>query len=134
MERSDAELTSVECWELLARSSVGRLALSIRALPIILPVRFVVDDASVAISLGRFGMPAAAVHDSVVAFAVDHIDEAEDQGWIVQMQGRVRVAVPANARVGPGPVDTGQLVRLMRLMPGTVSGHRFSLGTGTLLA
>jgi len=131
MERSDAELTSAECWELLARSSVGRLALSIRALPIILPVRYVVDDASVAISLGRFGMPAATVHDSVVAFAVDHIDEVEDQGWIVQMQGRARLALPGSAPVGPGPVDTGQLVRLV---PGTVSGHRFSLGTGTPIA
>ena len=59
MEGADDDLSRAECWELLASASVGRLALSIRALPLILPVRYAVDDASVAISLGRNGMPTA---------------------------------------------------------------------------
>ena len=101
-------------------ASVGRLALSVRALPMILPVRYVVDDASVAISLGRLGMPAAAVHDAVVAFAVDDIDLSASSGWMVQMQGRARVSVTGT----PGGLDPPQMVRLV---PGTVTGHRFTL-------
>jgi uncharacterized protein len=128
MERSQGALSQAECWQLLAMASVGRLALSIRALPTILPVRYEIDDASVAISLGRLGMPAAAVHDSVVAFAVDRIDEETAQGWIVQMQGRARLALPGSASEGGGPVDSGQVVRLV---PGTVTGHRFTLDAGT---
>jgi len=131
MDRSDPDLTPAECWELLAHSSVGRLALSVRALPTILPVRYVVDQASVAISLGRFGLPAAAVHDSVVAFAVDHIDEAADQGWMVQMQGLARLVPSGSASTAPGPVDRGHL---LRLVPGMLSGHRFTLGSGTPVA
>jgi len=131
MHRSDADLTPAECWELLALSSVGRLALSVRALPTILPVRYEVDDASVAIHLGRFGLPAAAVHDSVVAFAVDHIDEVADEGWIVQMQGLARLALTRGVPTGPAPVDSGQL---LRLVPGMLSGHRFTLGSGAPVA
>ena len=128
MERSEGDLSQAECWQLLAMASVGRLALSIRALPMILPVRYSVDDASVAISLGRFGMPAAAVHDSVVAFAVDRIDETSSDGWIVQMQGRARLAAPGAVAAGLGPVESGQVVRLV---PGTVTGHRFTLDVDT---
>jgi len=124
MEHVDDELSQAECWELLAGASVGRLALSIRALPLILPVRYVVDGASVAVSLGRNGMPTASVHDAVVAFAVDQFDEESALGWMVQLQGRARLAPVGSGSEGPGPVDPGQVVRLS---PGTVTGHRFTL-------
>jgi nitroimidazol reductase NimA-like FMN-containing flavoprotein (pyridoxamine 5'-phosphate oxidase superfamily) len=40
MTAHDAVLSERECWELLATASVGRLALSVRALPVILPVQY----------------------------------------------------------------------------------------------
>jgi len=123
MDRTDGALTTTECWELLTTATLGRMALSIHALPMILLVRYVVDDASVAISLNRLGMPVTAVHDAVVAFAVDEIDEVADEGWIVQMQGRAHLT-PAIAAEGPGPVDS---VRILRLVPAMVNGLRFTL-------
>jgi nitroimidazol reductase NimA-like FMN-containing flavoprotein (pyridoxamine 5'-phosphate oxidase superfamily) len=39
MERH-RELDAEECWELLALASVGRIALSVKALPTILPVQY----------------------------------------------------------------------------------------------
>ena len=123
MDRSEVDLPSSACWELLATASVGRLALSIRALPMIVPVRYQVDDASVAISLGRPGLPVATVHDAVVAFAVDDIDEGSATGWMVQMQGRARLA-PLMATPDGGPAAAG---RVVRLVPGMVTGHRFTL-------
>jgi nitroimidazol reductase NimA-like FMN-containing flavoprotein (pyridoxamine 5'-phosphate oxidase superfamily) len=123
MDRSDEALSTAECWELVAMATLGRLALSIRALPTILPVRYVVDDASVVISIVRLGMPDTAVHDSVVAFAVDDINEVADEGWMVQMQGRARLTTATTLAGGPGDVD---FTRIMRLSPGTVTGLRYS--------
>jgi len=90
----------------------------------ILPVRYVVDDASVAISLGALGMPAAAVQDSVVAFAVDRIDDSSATGWMVQMQARAQVAPAASAA---GDADGRSADLVVRLVPGTLAGHRFTL-------
>jgi uncharacterized protein len=121
MDRSAVELSTDECWELLATSTLGRLALSIHALPIILPVRYVVDDASVTISLDRLGMPDAAVDNSVVAFAVDEISPVSDEGWWVQMQGIARLTAPTGA---PGAVDS---TRIVRVVPQRMTGLRFSI-------
>jgi hypothetical protein len=43
MTAHDDALSERECWELLATVSVGRLALSVRALPVILPVQYYLD-------------------------------------------------------------------------------------------
>lgn len=127
MDRSDADLTTAECWELLALARVGRLALSIRALPIIVPVRYVVDGETVSISMGRNGPPAVSLHDAIVAFAVDDIDEAAGSGWLVQVQGMARLTTPAGVPDDRGPVHAGQVVHVR---PGTVSGHRFTFASG----
>ena len=124
MDRSDGDLSPAECWALLATASVGRLALSVRALPLILPVRFVVEDASVVMGLGLLGMPASSVDDAVVAFAADEIDGRTATGWMVQLQGRIRLSPPAGTREGTGPSDD---VRVVRLAPGRLTGNRFTL-------
>jgi uncharacterized protein len=127
MERSEADLGPAACWELLATTSVGRLALSVRALPTIVPVRYAVEGGSVAISVGRLGPPAA-VHDAVVAFAADRIDEESASGWMVQMQGRARLAPAGLPASGVGAGAAGQVVLLV---PATVTGHRFVLPPST---
>jgi nitroimidazol reductase NimA-like FMN-containing flavoprotein (pyridoxamine 5'-phosphate oxidase superfamily) len=124
MDRSESDLSSADCWALLATASVGRIALSIRALPMIVPVRYRVDDGSVAISLGRPGLPVATVHDAVVAFAVDDIDQGSTTGWMVQMQGRARLAT---SLASSGSSDPAHIDQVIRLAPATVTGHRFTL-------
>jgi len=124
MDRSDGDLSRAECWELLADAGIGRLALSVRALPTILPARYTVDEGSVILGLGRYGLPDSAIDGTVVAFAVDRFDVAPGHGWMVQLQGRARPephdAVPADS----APARAGQVVRLT---PGTVTGHRFTI-------
>ena len=129
MERSGAHLTPAACWELLATATVGRIALSVRALPAIVPVRYLVDEPAVAINLGRPGLPEATVHDAVVAFAVDAIDVETASGWMVQMQGWTKIA-PFSGPGDPGP-STGDQV--LRLVPAMVTGHRFTLEPFTSL-
>ena len=113
MDRADPDLSPAECWRLMAQNSVGRVALSVRALPMILPVRYQVAGECLSISLGPDGPPAASVHDAVVALAVDDIDEATGAGWMVQVQGRAALA-------------TGSIIQVT---PGSVSGMRLTLGT-----
>jgi hypothetical protein len=65
-------------------------------------------------------MPGAEIHDSVVAFAVDDIGEVADEGWWVQVQGIARLITPTG---GQGEVDSA---RIVRLVPGTMTGLRFT--------
>ncbi len=108
---------------MLALSHVGRLALSIQALPLILPVRYSVDGRSVTISLGKHGLPLASIDDAIVAFAVDSFDVPAGSGWMVQLQGRTHLAAPGELSFNVGPVEHPQVVRLE---PGTVTGSRFT--------
>lgn len=124
MEKAGA-LSQQECWGLLAVGSVGRLALSINALPAILPVQYTSDGASISICLGQHEVPATSVHESVVAFGADEIDEGSRSGWAVQVQGIMHGPQEGN-RV---PWDCGQppAGRVVHLEPVVMSGHRFDL-------
>jgi nitroimidazol reductase NimA-like FMN-containing flavoprotein (pyridoxamine 5'-phosphate oxidase superfamily) len=46
-----------ECWALLATASVGRIALSVRALPVILPVHYYLDGRRLMTCLGDHQIP-----------------------------------------------------------------------------
>ena len=122
---SAGELTQQECWELLAAGSIGRLALSINALPTILPVQYTSDGALTSICLGQHMIPAPSVHETVVAFAADETDKGSRSGWTVQVQGIVHGPQESN-RV---PWDCGQPAAgsVVHLEPIVMSGHRFSL-------
>ena len=64
------------CWQLLATASVGRLALSVRALPVILPVQYCLDGRSLLICLGYHQIPERSLNQTIIAFAADAIDPA----------------------------------------------------------
>ncbi len=88
MAAHDDALSEQECWELLATASVGRLALSVRALPVIVPVQYHLDGRRLAVCLGHRGLPERALDGTVIAFAADSMDPATRSGWLVQVQGR----------------------------------------------
>jgi hypothetical protein len=52
-QTTDDPITEAECWALLAGASVGRLALSLQALPAILPVQYYLDGERIALCLAR---------------------------------------------------------------------------------
>ena len=100
MTAHDDALSERECWELLATVSVGRLALSVRALPVILPVQYFLDGHRLAVCLGHHALPERALDETIVAFAADSIDPVTRSGWSVQVQGRS--VIPA----GSGSIPT----------------------------
>jgi Pyridoxamine 5'-phosphate oxidase len=120
----DHALSERQCWDLLAMASVGRLALSVRALPVIMPVQYYLDGRRLAVCLGHRELPERSLDETVVAFAADSIDPVSRAGWWVQVQGRS--VIPRGLRIG---TDCGwpAAAQVLEIKPGTISGHRMHL-------
>ena len=117
-------LSERECWRLLAMVSVGRLALSVRALPVIVPVQYYLDDRRLAVCLGHLELPERSLDETIIAFAADSIDPAARSGWSVQVQGRS--VIPRGLRID---TDCGwpAAAQVVEIEPGRISGHRIHL-------
>ena len=81
-----------ECLTLLRTRPVGRIGVSSGALPVVLPVNFVVDDDRIVLRTNPGTKLSAALHDAVVAFEVDDWDTLGHRGWSVMVTGRAREA------------------------------------------
>jgi len=82
------DLTPDECLRLLKAVSVGRVGVTIDALPAVLPVNFVVHDASIVFRTVPGTKLDAAIAGMVVAFEVDNYgSSSEPWGWSVLVRG-----------------------------------------------
>lgn len=109
---------------MLASASLGRIALSIAALPAILPVQYYLDDRTLAICLGQHRIPERSIDNTVVAFAADAIEGVSKSGWTVQAQGLAQLPAASGARRDCGQPAAGQIVHME---PVNMAGHRFNL-------
>src|SRR5579872_6237255 len=82
-----AILEEAECLDLLASASVGRVAVSIGAVPAVFPVNFGLLDGCVVFRTGTGTKLDAAVRNSVIAFEVDDVDPRYHEGWSVLVVG-----------------------------------------------
>lgn len=122
-------LTEEQARELLATGEVGRIGISIRALPAIFPVNYrVIDDAIVFRTAPGSKLSAAADH-AVVAFEVDDYELADRTGWSVLAVGRAEVVTDLamtfkvlDARLDP--LAEGRRSSIVRIEPTFVSGRR----------
>lgn len=134
-DRSQAEdvtrLSPQECLHLLRRVEVGRVGLSLGALPTILPVPFVVvgDDVIVSSPGSKFD---AALSGNVVCFEADDLDPLGNEAWSVVVTGRGALIRPEEERQQPELValraqeaGSGSLIRIRADL---VSGQRNPLG------
>jgi hypothetical protein len=80
-------LSEAECWHLLSVGGIGRLAITIGALPRIVPARFAVDGDRVKLCLGDQDGLTDAVDNTVVALAVDSLADNSPHGWLVEING-----------------------------------------------
>jgi hypothetical protein len=99
---------------------VGRLALSVRALPVILPVQYYLRGHGLAACLGHHSIPARSLNDTIVAFTADAIDPGARSGWSVQIQGRSSVSRLSGLDSTCDQPAAGQVVEIE---PGTITGH-----------
>src|SRR5436309_1466959 len=77
-----------ECLRLLAKVPIGRVALTVGALPTVLPVNFCVFDDQIVVRTAPGSKLDAALQNTVVAFEVDDFDSLYHRGWSVVVTGR----------------------------------------------
>ena len=83
-------LNRAQCLELLSRVTFGRVAVTIDALPVILPVNFRLVDERIVFHTGPGSKLDAATVGAVVAFEVDGVDPVSHSGWSVIVTGVAR--------------------------------------------
>ena len=123
-------LNREECLELLASAEIGRIAVSIGALPVILPVHIAMLDEDAVLRTGPGTKLDAAVANAVVALEADWFSPVDGSGWSVLVQGMAsEIADPdvlERAALLPLPTWPGGEGggRLVRIRSQAVSGRR----------
>jgi nitroimidazol reductase NimA-like FMN-containing flavoprotein (pyridoxamine 5'-phosphate oxidase superfamily) len=131
-----------ECLRLLGGSTLGRIGVTSGALPVILPVNFMVSDEHIFIRTGKGTKLDTATRNSVVVFEVDDIDPLDRAGWSVLVTGIARNAGPSAAscalphpppRWAPTPDEERVISISIDLISGrriTIDAHATALATG----
>jgi nitroimidazol reductase NimA-like FMN-containing flavoprotein (pyridoxamine 5'-phosphate oxidase superfamily) len=119
-----------QCLRLLRRSRIGRVVVSIGALPAAFPVNFALLDEDIVFRTAAGTKLSAALDQAIVGFEVDRIDPVFDSGWSVLIQG------PSSVLTDPDDLARAQRLHLRPSAPGDrrhfvrvrselVSGRRF---------
>jgi nitroimidazol reductase NimA-like FMN-containing flavoprotein (pyridoxamine 5'-phosphate oxidase superfamily) len=121
-----------ECLARLRTALVGRIALSVGALPVVLPVNFAMLDDDVLIRTVPGSRLAAAASDAVVAFEADHVDPLGRSGWSVLIQGVASEITDPDEieRAGRIPLEPwlGANGHYLRIVSRFVSGRQMPAG------
>lgn len=122
-------LSEDECWSLMKKMSVGRLAVSIGGVPDIFPVNYVVDGHTVVVKTGPGTKLAAALFGEGVAFEVDSVDEDQKLGWSIVIQGTGAEAETLDELMDAESLDVepwaeGYKGRFLRITADRISGRR----------
>ena len=122
-----------ECLQLLRTVPVGRLGLSIDALPVVVPVNFALNGHRVVVGTGEGSKLDAAVAGMVVAFEADWWDPFGHRGWSVLVQGPAEVIDSGEEleqvqRLPIRPWGTPRLLRYVGIPTDVVTGRRLRPG------
>ena len=124
-------LPAAECWELLAVSPVGRIAVVTNDGPEIYPINIAVDGESLVFRTDPGSKLAAIAAEPRVAIEADGIDLAARDGWSVVVAGRVEELggdeLIEAQHLGLEPWTIGEKARWFRLYPTRISGRGIGL-------
>ena len=123
--------TQEECFKLLERGSIGRVALSIAGTPAVFPVNYQAVDGVIYFMSGEGNKLEAARRMDVVAFQIDQFDTRYHHGWSVLAVGTARVVddpqvVDKACLSGMRPWAPGQRDELIQITPDSISGRRIT--------
>ncbi|MFG1694933.1 pyridoxamine 5'-phosphate oxidase family protein [Nonomuraea sp. NPDC049309] len=127
-------LDEAESLRLIAPGGIGRVAFNGSHGPTVLPVNYKLHDGAIVFRTAaggpmdqdlRTGLEGV---DIVIAFQVDHIDEAAREGWSVLVQGPAHHMPPEDtpelARTGVTPWAGGDRPLYIRITPQHITGRR----------
>lgn len=126
------ELSRAECLRLLRSRRVGRVAVTIAALPAVLPVNYaMLGDDIVFRTMPGTKLTAAAMN-TVVAFEIDEADEATRSGWSVMVIGMAEEIVDPAELQAAADLDLetwvdGAADHVVRVRCDRISGRRVGL-------
>lgn len=124
------ELTTTECRDLLTTQEVGRVAVCTPNGPMIMPVNYTVDGASVVFRTSPYGVLGRHSWNSRIAFEVDHVDVGTRSGWSVVASGAGAMVEDAEelavvrAFRNPQPWAPGSRLLYVRLAWDSLTGRR----------
>jgi uncharacterized protein len=131
LDRNGLEvLERQDCLELLSTVPVGRVGLSMSALPVVLPVSFVVDGDRLVVRTSRGTKLDAALAGAVVAFEADDFDLCTGDAWSVLVRGSSAVLhepveLPPSTASGHGLWVNEAADQWVMITTDMVSGRRF---------
>jgi len=122
-------LSEADCRSLLASGSIGRVGVTVGALPVILPVNYAYVDGGIVFRTAEGTKLRAAVDRAVIAFEVDHYDEDLRDGWSVLAVGRAVEVDGEGEReayraLGLAPWADGTRTHYVRMEPEMLTGRR----------
>lgn len=124
-------LSDEECRALLHQANLGRVAITIGALPAVLPVNYTLLEGDIVFLTGEGVKLRAALDRTVVAFEVDAIDGFRRAGWSVLAVGIAEEITEedelARARdLDLRPLAGGSRTHFVRVRPDFLSGRRIT--------
>lgn len=128
------ELDGPSCWQLLAEAEIGRLAVAVAGDVEIFPVSLVTDHETIVFRTAEGTKFSAAVIGPRVAFEADGYDPVAGEAWSVVVKGKARevamTELPPEASFSSlFPWHAARKDRVVRIVPGSVSGRRFAVAT-----
>lgn len=132
MNTSDAVvLTESECWSLLERHVVARLAVDVGGHPDIFPINYMIDNESIVFRTGAGTKLAAAVLSRHVAIEIDGL-EVDGSVWSVVVKGVAHEVTDMDERFSMDdlplyPWIASDKPNFVRIVPELTTGRRFHI-------
>lgn len=118
-----------ECFRLLGTREIGRVGISVSAIPEVLPVNYRLQEGNIVFRTGAGTTLHAATAGTAIAFEVDESDPVTLSGWSVLVGGlSEEVTDPQEDKQALAVLPNGWVPRehehVIRLVPSRVSGRR----------
>lgn len=122
-------LDEEQCLELLRSGAVGRVGLTVGAMPAIFPVNYTTVDGCIVFLTSPGTKLTAAAADTVVAFEVDDYDSSFRSGWSVLAVGPSEVIHEPSPTMQVKvahlvPYADGPRTNIVRIRPEILTGRR----------
>jgi nitroimidazol reductase NimA-like FMN-containing flavoprotein (pyridoxamine 5'-phosphate oxidase superfamily) len=133
-DRVIEELDEDQCLSLISGGGIGRIAYASRFGPAVLPVNYALRDGAVVFRTAANGPLDEDLRTGIdgaeykVAFEIDSIDMATQQGWSVLIQGPAHHVTSAEQdavrEAGVEPWAPGPRELFVRIVPSRITGRR----------